>query len=167
MSTTHPTLTEALTAYPRPDGARLTPHERRAALADFLDWLAECGSEQSFDLETWVSDEAVDEQGYYTAACGTTACAAGWATWLFRDPDFRLAPSRTLTTSPLRGAQWKPRSPGGFMGAEAVRIYFDLAEEQPLYIFYPAWYPTSSSPSPRDVARRLRDSAGGEGEPHV
>lgn len=89
--------------------------DRLLTLAAFLDSLPP----ERFDFGHWVGDKW---EGRPDLSCGTTACAAGWATTI---PEFREAGLR------MRASNWG----GGFpvfkpyTGFTALGVFFDLGPD--------------------------------------
>lgn len=123
-------------------------------LADFLDTLPE----HRFDYRSWVG---WDWEGAEDLSCGTTACAAGWATTL---PSFRARGLRLYLDSsgPWRGI---PRVEGSELdGEEAMAEVLGISEVDAGYLFipdyrHPEWgvgAPTDHA-TPQEVADHIRD----------
>lgn len=101
--------------------------DRLLKLADFLDTVPD----DRFDMHTWASG------GFEPEACGTVACAAGWACTIFKDEGLHL---RFYKNGP------KPAFKE-LRGIDAVEEFFDLDYGQTMHLFFcrdydeehPAW----------------------------
>lgn len=99
-----------------------------------------------FDLSSWA------EHGWKRHKCGTTACAAGWATTLVPESGLRLDREIEL----VHGRGWRTR-----YGFGACQSAFDLNFEQVIYLFDGFHYDRGRK---IDVIRRIRKfvKTGGE-----
>jgi hypothetical protein len=120
--------------------------DRLLRLADFLDNLPA----GRFDYNHWVGS---DWQGDPDLSCGTTACAMGWATTI---PEFRALGLKLDHTRPTPYF-------GEKFGSEAAAEFFDISNEDAIYLFTPnAWHINmrTQSPdqyaSPEEVAEHIR-----------
>lgn len=124
----------------------MTPNERLAFLADFLD--TQCPPEH-FDLQCWIdsSSPVTSQEDLHT--CGTTACAVGWACCL---PEFQREGLHLSTYAPA----YKPREGGDVHHHwEAVTAFFDLAEDEAEHLFSYEKY--DFMVFPWNVAARIRE----------
>ena len=110
---------------------------RLLTLADFLenevkdDW---------FSLGTWASPGFTEHQ------CGSTACAAGWATACFPDSGFTLVPihpDKDMGSVP----QYEEEE-----GSDAAAAFFEITDPECVALFY-------KDGDKRDVIERLRKFA--------
>ena len=129
----------------------MTTKQKLLKLADFLEHEVK---NLWFNLETWSSI------GFTEKECGTTACAAGWATVCFPRSGLSLVPNeyhddsleiifkRTRTTAEL----------DYFRGQYAVEAFFDIDSGTAKYLFDPGRYPLRQR-CKKSVIRRLREIA--------
>ncbi len=123
----------------------MTTKQKLRKLADFLDNEVK---DAWFDLGYWA------KKGFLEKQCGTTACAAGWATVCF--------PKSGLTLCPR--SAYHPRSEelvvsyGRARGIVAVMEFFGFNGETARYLFLPSEYPHHRR-GRRSVAKRLREVA--------
>jgi hypothetical protein len=117
--------------------------QRLLKLADFLENL----KPRQFNLATWTVScgEKTDD-----AACGTVACACGWATTIpsFRRAGFRLA----------RRLSWTDPTPvfGRERGWDAVKAFFDMNYGEANHLFSIESYSGGERTRPQTVAKRIR-----------
>ncbi len=129
----------------------MTTKQKLLKLADFLEHKVKRGW---FDLETWGT------HGFPEKECGTTACAAGWATVCFPRSGLSLVPSsngyygQTLDIC-FKRTQSSPR----IRGIKAVEKFFEIDADTAEYLFDPEEYPARRGK--KSVIRRLREIANG------
>ncbi len=121
---------------------KMTTKEKLLELARFL---VEEVESKWFDLGTFA------EKGFTQKKCGTTACAAGWATVCF----------------PKSGLKLKLEDEWGdeltlvykeHYGFEAAAAFFGIVAHEAYYLFEPgSYYPPNNKR--RNVAKRLREVA--------
>ncbi len=81
-------------------------------------------------------------------ACGTTACAMGWAATI---PSFRRA-GLTVKTGGISGNV----EYNGFDGTLAAVDFFKISRSDAYNLFLPGGYHNGSQATPKDVARKIR-----------
>ena len=125
--------------------------ETRKLLLELADFLKELPPER-FDYESWVGR---DWQGAPDLSCGTTACAAGWATTL---PSFQK-----LGLQLVRSGEYSTVAYQGYRGAWAMANLLGIAFDEACVLFYPEEYcaatgerSPSSEASPYEVAEWIR-----------
>ena len=119
---------------------------RLTKLADFLEKKVQ---DAWFNLGTWAGS------GFTEKKCGTTACAAGWATVCF--------PRSGLELEPWIGhAGTMLLTFGDEFGFSAVTKFFDLERDDAEHIFDPEMYEDEDEddgdePTREDVIDRIRE----------
>lgn len=127
---------------------------------------------KKFDFRSWSAldgESLIDERGDEAArsrfkACGTTACAIGWAASMpkFRRLKFKLSregePSFVCSTE-------KHPGPQEYLGLGAISALFEISSDAAIFLFMPvgAAYPVSTlgmglpkTATPKQVAARIR-----------
>jgi hypothetical protein len=120
-------------------------------LADLLDELPE----ERFDYSKWVGD---DWMGDDDLSCGTTACAAGWATTL---PSFRRR-GLFLARESWGGIAF-PAIEDEIGEEEAMAAVLDISPQDAHFLFLPTarsseygWAAPDHDATPREVAAHIR-----------
>ena len=125
----------------------MTTKQKLLKLADFLEHKVK---DHWFGMREWGTI------GFTEKKCGTTACAAGWATVCF--PESGLY----LYEDTYRGSDGSEDGLGisytGLKHFEAVKAFFETDEETTNYLFNPVAYPINRR-GRRSVIRRLRTTA--------
>ena len=111
-----------------------TAKERLTILADFLENKVK---PNYFDLGHWATP------GFTEQKCGTTACAAGWATVAFPGQGLKLVP-RSLDMRIL----YKE-----YTNLVAVACFFDIDMTTGTYLFLNLYYPPGRNQKKHVVAR--------------
>ena len=121
----------------------MTTKQKLFKLADFLEHEVE---DSWFDMDWWAAE------GFPEKKCGTTACAAGWATVCFPDSGLYLEGAEEL------GIRYKYENGRVISGMEAAAVFFGINITIAEYMFNPSRYLDSNS-SRRAVIKRLREVA--------
>lgn len=121
----------------------MTGKQKLRKLADFLERKVK---DSWFSLEVWGND------GFVERKCGTTACAAGWATVCFPRSGLSLRNSEIC---------YKRKRRRKLVNMDAVQSFFDLDRKTASFVFLPLSY-SESRGGRRSVARRLRQVANNE-----
>jgi hypothetical protein len=120
-------------------------NRRLLKLADFLEKLPR----QRFSFHSWVGPEW---GGAQDLSCGTTACALGWACTIpaFQRLGARIEQGEDCVYPDLA---WKNRVDT----YEVSRGLFGLTFTEHCRLFLPGWARLGENPTPKQVAKRLRD----------
>lgn len=114
---------------------------RKNRLRKLAKFLREKVPLKKFDMGEWA------DLDFKPNKCGTAACAAGWATTIFRKQGLRLN----------NGSLGNPRPEyKGDFGIDSLVKFFDLKETQARYLFFNSYY-SKFSATPKIVARRIED----------
>lgn len=136
---------------------KFTPvHARRLqTLADLLRVIPE----DNFNLNSWINPcspnyDRVDldfarKEPDQLYACGTVACAVGWAASI---KEFRRAGFKINRGSPyFQGKKDRPF----YKGWSAAEAFFGLSGNKAEYLFMDIKYPTKTATKPQDVCKRI------------
>lgn len=115
-------------------------HQRLIKLATFLYRVPR----NQFNTEQWAS-AGFDARN---PTCGTTACAIGWATTIFKDEGFFLSPFCTLVGAQPLIPHYKSK-----VNWKAVVSFFQISDYDAFKLFSPK---RSSNHGPRQVAKDIK-----------
>ncbi len=125
----------------------MTTRDKLLELARFL---VEEVKSPWFDLNSWA------EKGFPEKACGTTACAVGWATVCFPQCGLKLWRSAGAHSDSL--ALLYELGDETFHGIYAVRTFFGISPDEAEYLFLSYTYERRSNKR-TNVAKRLKEIA--------
>ncbi len=117
---------------------KMATKEKLLKLARFL---IEEVKPEWFDLSNWA------DKGFSQKKCGTTACAAGWATVCFPRSGLKLR------SGSLGSLEYRDE-----LGFAAAMAFFGITRDEAYYLFDPVSYESPHNKR-RNVAKRLREVA--------